>query len=233
MSRGRIAAVTAALVLSLTACTSHASSTASVPPVTGFKAIKVSPYTVTLRWDESGGQVVLKRNNRVVLTSANKQSFIDDKVEPGKRYSYTIVAMDGSGQSSVPQTLRVKTSPPPPIVAAGLYGGACTDIAHSPDLSGVHQVDKNRQWHFTLVSADRLKLFSASGGYSMDLTRVGDAKFYGSGSIGGGWERAINLSLRDPDHRGAASSLEGILYDRYSNQSISLFDKASCKMDHT
>jgi hypothetical protein len=187
---------------------------------------------VTLRWDESDGQVTLKRGNAVLLTSSSRRSFIDSKVKPDRRYAYSIVVVDSSGQSSVPQTLRVKTHPPPPTVASGVYGGTCTDIAHSPNLPGVQDVERNRQWHFTVVSANRLKLFSASGGYSLVLSRVGDSKFFGSGSIGGGWERAINLLLKDPDHEGTASSLESINYDRYSSGSVSLFDKVSCEMKH-
>jgi hypothetical protein len=230
MSRIHVA-VGSALLLGLTACTSH-SSPATVSPVTGFKAVNVSPYSVTLRWDKPNGQVVLKRSDQVVLTSATQQSFIDHKVKPRTRYSYSIVAMDGSGQSSVPQTLRAKTDPPPPIVATGVYGGECMDIAHSPDLTGVKQVQPNTNWHLTVVSPKHLQLFSASGGYTIGLTRVGDAKFFGSGSIGGGWERAISLTLKDPDQRGSASSLESIDYDRNSTGGINLFDKVNCKLHH-
>jgi hypothetical protein len=65
-----------------------------------------------------------------------------------------------------------------------------------------------------VLGDDRLKMFSASGGNSLVLDRTGESRFYGSGTINGGWARSYRMHIIRADHKGTATKVKAFNLDR-------------------
>jgi hypothetical protein len=174
--RRRFAIGLAAMAALLAGCSSSGSSasTTTNAPSPPDRPVNLSleqvGVTVRITWSApSGGGHIRYRLSRGgnLMDSPTSTSFVDDTIEPGHRYVYSVVAERG-GLRSPSATLTIKTHKPPLSTArlAGLFTVSATPL-HTSGLSGVHNTTYG--WTFSpLCKAGRCNSrWSAEGSHAV------------------------------------------------------------------